>query len=146
MAPAPTIATRAIFLSSSAGSPQGLPEPAKFGSHSVLDGDGLDLRVFVQSFVTLLPAVSALLESPEWELDTPARTVGVDEHLTGSDLSGEPVCFAHIASPHRCDQAVVRAVGYLGGLFEVIEGGRDQHGTEHLFPGQPVSGRDPAEQ
>src|SRR3712207_4496807 len=29
--------------------------------HSVLDGDGLDLRVFVQSFVTLLPAVSALL-------------------------------------------------------------------------------------
>src|SRR5215217_2381220 len=120
--------------------------PVLFGLYTawyppiVFDRDRLDLGILEQGLVALLPTVPRLLEPAKRELDAATRAVGVYEHLPGPNLSGKPVRLADIAGPHRGDQAVVRSVGYLGGLFDALEGGCRQHGAEHLFLSQPVSG------
>src|SRR5215217_1480202 len=106
----------------------------------VFDRDRLDLGILEQGLVALLPTVPRLLEPAKRELDAATRAVGVYEHLPGPNLSGKPVRLADIAGPHRGDQAVVRSVGELGGLFDTLERGCRQHGAEHLFLSQPVSG------
>src|ERR687893_2569129 len=106
----------------------------------VFDRNRLDLGILEQRLVALLTTVPRLLKPAERELDAAARAVGVDEHLPGPNLSGKPVRLPDIAGPHRGDQAVVCSVGEFGGLFDTLERGCRQHGAEHLFLSQPVSG------
>ena len=97
------------------------------GSH------GLQCRKAVERLETLLAPVTGLADAAEWQLDTPASTVIIDEYLTGTKFPRQPHLPTTVPCPHAGDQTVVSAICNRQRLILGLERNHDDDRTKNFL-------------
>src|SRR5262245_34749836 len=84
---------------------------AMLSALTMIENNGLGGRHVVERLEALLPSVTGLLETAERQLDAAARTIAINEDLTGADAFGDAVLPAAVVRPDSSDEAKLRTVG-----------------------------------
>ncbi len=88
---------------------------------SVPDRDGLQRGKPIERLKTLLASVARFFHAAEWQFDTAASAVIIDEYLTGMDSAGQTELTSAIIGPDPADKAIGRPIGYRDSFFFGVE-------------------------